>query len=132
MNKRKIVLKELKTSIKGYTFWGHLYFFLNDYFGGVGIIISLLAPFGFAAILYLPVSDLSIINFWFMLITGFGVVLSLIRHLFGFPKRSKFILKQKIDTEEVQFLLKTKKIKVKKAVEKLNNIRRKDYTENDI
>lgn len=123
-------LRELDSSIKRYNYWGHHYFILNDYFNGIGTVISIVVPFGFAALLYLPKENASNeINLVLLIISAVGLLLTLARSLFKFPERAKFHLKQLEECTELKIKIVADQISIEKAVELFIAIKKKDKNE---
>lgn len=125
-----VFLKELEKSLKQYKFWGNLYFIMNDYFNGIGTVISIIMPFGLAALLYLPEEEtISTINLVLLIIAACGLILTIVRSLFKFPERAKFHKSQFSKCEELKINLLSKQMTIEEAARKIIKIKKRDKNE---
>jgi hypothetical protein len=122
-------LKELEDAMKLYKFWGNLYFILNDYFHWIGTVISIIIPFGFAALLYLPKENMNGTNITLLILSALGLCLTIARSLFKFPERAKYSRSQLSECRELKIKIIAEQIELGQAAKTLIGIRKNEINE---
>jgi hypothetical protein len=104
------------------SFFGNLYRFSGDWFLWISWTATIAAPFGFAAILYLP-DQRDTIGLSMLLLTGIGTVLLLTRTLFKMDQIARGNIRQMAIAEELINKIDTDAIEPSELIAQVKQLR---------
>ena len=127
---RNQIEKQLRKLIKKSNQHGTIFWVINDWFYGISYGITIVTPFALAAIIYFPnVKDK--IGLVFLIVTALSTVLAVLRSVFRFGDRAKFIMKTKVEASSLLNKILLNTITVDQIVEEMKNIELRTLEEPD-
>jgi hypothetical protein len=94
-------LNELEKRVSHYGYWYHLFWVLNDWLFMIGLIITVATPFCFFLLLYIPLGQHNFYNIIFVIITGIGTIINIIRSALKLEDRARHNLNLRTQLNEL-------------------------------